>query len=328
MVALILAVAAIAAGGGTAPVWSPDGHEIAYVGPAPYQTFVGETLTDLDNLNHIFVVPADGSGPPRVAVTAPGQDTIQTLAFASGGFVYQDSNYTLWRANAGKPPTKVTIDGVAGLSGVTFAISPDGETVAFDAPCGCRLAQADRVETVSVAGGRTRRLSGYPAEDPSFSPDGKDVVFAGVRSLVVVPTWGGPARSLGMVGYSPEWSPDGKWIAFLGRGGAFEIVPASGGTARTLIAGEIYPKSVRTFSWSPDSSSLVFETGTTMGTVDLAGTVTRFSLPGLRLIAWASPPSWSPDGTSIAFAARGAKGDDDLRVYVVGANGQELRRIA
>jgi Tol biopolymer transport system component len=314
--------------GGIAPVWSADGKEIAYVGPAPYQTFVGQTLADLDNLNHVFLVPADGSAAPHVVATAPKEDTLQAVAVVPGGVVYQDTNYTLWRALAGKPAAKVAIVGLAGGSGVAFTLSPDGSTVAFDAPCGCRLAQADRVETVALAGGRTRRLSRSGALDPSFSPDGKSVVFSGAHGTIVVePTWGGPARSLGMFGSSPQWSPDGRWIAFLGKGDAFEIVPAAGGTPRTLIAGAIYPKGVRVFSWSPDSSRLVFGTGTTMGTVDLARTVTRFSLPGLRAVA-DGPPSWSPDGSSIAFTARGNKGDVDLRVYVVDANGQGLRRIA
>ena len=318
--------------GGQAPVWSADGKEIAYVGPAPGETFVGETLTDLDNLNHVFVVPADGSGAARSVVVAPENDTLDAVSFGPrGSFVYQDSNYTLWVAGLGKRAARVATVGVPGWSGIAYALSPDGQVVAFDAPCGCKLAQADVVETRALAGGRTRRLSRFPALDPSFSPDGRQVVFSGaLGSLVVVPVWGGAARSLGVSGLSPQWSPDGRWIAFTGFGSSLQVIPASGGSPTTLVAGGPFPKGVVTFSWSPDSSRLVWQTGVAMGTVDLAGNKTTFSLPGLR-IGNTGVPRWSPDGASIAFTARPVKTTDpnpDIRIYVTGADGKHLRRLA
>jgi Tol biopolymer transport system component len=318
--------------GGQAPAWSSDGSEIAYIGPGPYEHFVGETLTDEDNLNHVFVVPADGSVAPKSVVTAPKGDTLDAVSFGPGGsFVYQDSNYTLWLAMPGRKPSRVATVGVAGRSGIAYALSPDGRMVAFDAPCGCKLAQADAIETRALAGGKVRRLSRFPAVDPSFSPDSTHVVFSGADgSVVIEPAAGGASRSLGVDGEEPEWSPNGHWIAFLGKNDAFQIVTVTGGTPKTLIRGDVYPKGVVTYSWAPDSSELVWLTGTTLGTVDLNGKTTTFSLPGLR-VGGEGVPQFSPDGSSIAFTARALKTTDpnpDIRIYVIGANGKGLRRVA
>jgi Tol biopolymer transport system component len=231
VVALLLALAATWSGG-TAPAWSPDGKEIAYVGPAPYRAFVGQTLTDLDNLDHVFVVPVDGSGPRRIVATAPKEGTIQAIALAPGGVVYQDSNYTLRAAPSGRPARKVAIVGVAGWTGVAFALSPDGRASRATRSTSCRPWAARRDCSSSPAARRNGRRT--------------DV--------------GSSAASIGVV--------------------------------------------------------------------DLNGNVTRLSFPGLRPTGGAGPPPWSPDGRAIAFAARGSRGDLDLRVYVVAADGDGLRRIA
>ena len=54
------------------------------------------------------------------------------------------------------------------------------------------------------------------------------------------------------------------------------------------------------------------------------GRGTAFSIPGLHVTA--NTPQWSPDDATIAFTA-GAPAPD-IRVYVIGADGSGLRRIA
>ena len=52
----------------------------------------------------------------------------------------------------------------------------------------------------------------------------------------------------------PDWSPDGKWIVFTsmtGGKGYICVVPAAGGEAKVLVAGEDP-------SWAPNSRNVVF----------------------------------------------------------------------
>ena len=67
--------------GGEGPVWSPDGTQIAYIGPAPRE-FVSpktETFTEIPGRNHVTVVAADGSGSRRVVATAPRSEALDEV---------------------------------------------------------------------------------------------------------------------------------------------------------------------------------------------------------------------------------------------------------
>ena len=301
---------------GASPVWSPDGTQIAYVG--------SKALTEVPRLRHVIVVAADGSGLRQVVATAPRGESLEEVRWAADKtFVYSDTNYTLWSVSRVRKAVKqLATLGLVGIPAGPFAISPDGRQVVFDAPCGCGLAQATVVETIAVGGGRVRRLSRTGASRASFSPDSRQLVLTSKGVLVVMPAHGGPVRSLGLRGYLPAWSPDGRWIAFQGADHQLEIVPAAGGTARTLVSSRIAWAGVVAFSWSPDSTKLVYYTNAKLGTVNLSGRTSIFSLHGLRLDH--GIPQWSPDGNSIAFTAI----DIDDGVYVIRANGTGIRRVA
>ncbi len=325
-------------------MWSPDGTQIAYIGPAPRE-FVSpktETLTEIPGRNHVTVVAADGSGSRRVVAAAPRSEALDEVRWAADGrFVYQDSNYTLWNVDpASRVVTRLGTVGVTGGVGEAFALSPNRRQVAFTAPCGCNVAQGDAVHLVAASGGVVRGLprpTNALDSDPSFSPAGKQVVF--FRALVgkSAPPWprnlsifvesarGGPARSLGVHGDWPAFSPNGRWIAFIAPATSqLEVIPTVGGKPRALIPPRT--AAVDSFSWSPDSARLIFTGPNKMGTVDLTGRQTVFSLPGLRPNL--NTPQWSPDGNLIAFSAIKKGADLDLRVYVIGADGTGLRRLA
>ena len=324
--------AAVPFGGGYGPVWSPDGTRLAFIGPVP------DVLGDPAARGFMHVLVTDGSSAPKVVATAPPQQTLGEVRWAAGGrFVYEDSNYTLW--STGHPARRLGALGVTGVVGESFSLSRDGRQVAFTAPCNCGVPQGDEVRLVPASGGASRALprpKGALDSDPSFSPDGSKVAFARVLTsksgrtpygnefIEVEAVHGGAARSLGVNGSAPVFSPDGRWVAFVGRAG-IEVVAAGGGHARTLLP--LRCCSIRAaYAWSPDAKSLAYVSDTGAGTVTLAGSRTVFSIPGLHPDL--HTPQWSPDGKTIAFGA--IRNGDDLGygVYLIGADGAGLRRVA
>ena len=79
------------------------------------------------------------------------------------------------------------------------------------------------------------------------------VLSAVAASLTWASLLGCPGSALAANPTEPDWSPDGKWIAFTAqyRDFAICIIPANGGDAITLTAGE-------DASWAPNSRTLVF----------------------------------------------------------------------
>jgi Tol biopolymer transport system component len=168
--------------------------------------------------------------------------------------------------------------------------SPDGRLVAF-------VSKRDGVSHVYVMhadGTGVRRLTDASAEDsgPTWSPDGRRIAFAREGALFVVPSAGGPAQRLWVVGADgrhdrqltklralsgfPSWSPDGRRLAFQSnaQGGHFEI-----------------------YSIALDGSGLRRETQSSIDTIE---------------------PAWSPDGKEIAFSRDGA-------IWTVDRGGKERK---
>ena len=116
-----------------------------------------------------------------------------------------------------------------------------------------------RIEVINLDGTGHRVLSDMSSE-PSFSPDGQQVVFyAWPGGLEAMKLDGSDRRRIlhDSEGAFPSWSPDGKHIAFhsvRGRAGHFNIfiIRADGSDERTLVDGE-------QAAWSPDSNRLVYK---------------------------------------------------------------------
>ena len=146
-----------------------------------------------------------------------------------------------------------------GGSNMSPAVSPDGSKVAM-------ILSKDGWTDLYVCnsdGSDLRRLTKSPQDEssPCWSPDSQWICYASKdrerRSLSKIHVSGGQPQRIptNLVGNptEPDWSPDGKWIAFTSQSRDFAIcvVPASGGDATVLTAGEDP-------SWAPNSRTLVF----------------------------------------------------------------------
>jgi Tol biopolymer transport system component len=135
----------------------------------------------------------------------------------------------------------------------------------------------------------------------------------------------------------PFWSPDGKRIAFTsGRDGSSQIylMDADGSNVVPLTDDETDHMLVNYHSdsgpWSPDGSKLVILQGSLseekwiLYTIDANG---KNKTPLVNEPNIYSAISWSPDGKQIAFLADDPQNLGGDRLYVVNADGSNLREV-
>ncbi len=126
-------------------------------------------------------------------------------------------------------------------------------------------------------------------------------VAALLGSVVVLAPVAGFGASAGR-DFGAVFAPDGKTVAFIhvdGRSASIDLVDTNGSDRRVLVP-RVSPQHL---AWSPDGTSLAYDTDTSIWRVDLA-TATPVQLttddPTHDVESW--QPSWSPDGTTIAYS--------------------------
>jgi Tol biopolymer transport system component len=187
--------------------------------------------------------------------------------------------------------------------------SPNGRWLAFDTLGGIYVMRPN--------GNDLRLVTKYPGHDlacydlePSWSPDGKNLVFAvlcdgGNLGLWTVGIDGKhrtellPTKGPFVAAYQPTWSPDGNRIAFVGvrkkrhKGYGYDLytIHRDGGGLTKLTTGSTYPSAP---AWSPDGRRLSF-------TVYGRGIfVMRRDGSGFRQLGWTPKDAcclaWDPAG--------------------------------
>ncbi|WP_420437262.1 cell wall-binding repeat-containing protein [Candidatus Poriferisodalis sp.] len=337
----------------TAPSWSPDGGQIAYIAHdsvrildlrrlreravasdaywnggltwSPDGTKIAFTRRDSDDGDDtsIRVVEIDTASEEVLADTAGRQSNPRWSPDGQRLLYYttaDDGSRQAW---------------AAGASGRQVGIVPGEAVVRGTAPpaAGCGGAAGDAVRPLG---------SLSDASDPAWSPDCTHVVFTHDRSLWFMRNDGTDLRRLtpydGGTSSAAAWSPDGTRIAYARLHYADDrwmshiwLINADG-TGRTQFTdGDVWDDEP---AWSPDGTRLAFsrQWGSTRDAQgnraerDRFITVAALDGSGRRALsagdAWDSSPVWSPDGSRIAFIA------SDGRVLSVSPDGSGLRPIA
>jgi Tol biopolymer transport system component len=127
----------------------------------------------------------------------------------------------------------------------------------------------------------------------------------------------------GLGGGEPSWSPDGSSLILATDsvdGGTFHLllVPLDGSPARVLLEPAAWYFSP---VWSPDGSTVAFESPTGIQTLNIAtGRQATISHGDDHT------PAWSPDGRRIAFAGPLPENPNGA-IYVVDADGSNLHQL-
>ena len=192
------------------------------------------------------------------------------------------------------------------------------------------------IYTMRPDGSGLRRLTRHPARDtdPSWSPDGRQIVFQSRRNgnfdLYLINADGtgltqltdGPADE-----QEPAWSPDGQWIAFSGGGAGNSILylVSRDGSLVQPLTGE---KDGFSFGpdWSPDGMKIAFARGIggaiDICVLDIRNDETRCLTNGMLTNY---EPAWSPDGESIVFTRLMKSGFRNP--WVMDADGSNARQV-
>lgn len=214
-------------------------------------------------------------------------------------------------------------------------LSPDGTKIVFDS-----IREGSRtVYTMNIDGSEQTRVGplGGDARNATWSPDGEYIAFhsqlgPGNWAVYTVKADGTELTQLtdnNATDAWVSWSPDGKKIAFSSNREPYgpnyqTYIMNIDGTQQEVIS-EHDNRTMRP-AWSPDGTLLAAGSnrdGQWDIYVDQVDGSKSYRLTDTSVTKL--EPSWSPEGGWIIFT--GDHGNDDLRLYIVRADGKKLQEL-
>lgn len=184
--------------------------------------------------------------------------------------------------------------------------------------------------TVDPDGKNRRQLTDNRVQDfdPSWSPDGSQIVFVSSRgassgsNIFIMDSDGSNLTQLTQheAGYNlPRWSPDGRYIAYIqDLGGDLYVMRADGSQLSRLteIGG------VLSFNWSPAGESIVLEGGHAPGGIYVVNIETRLvTCLTDNQVNDSTAPVWAPDGRHVLFKS-------DRELYIADTQMHEMTAVS
>lgn len=197
---------------------------------------------------------------------------------------------------------------LAGLTGSTLAVSPDGRRLVYVGTAGGQqqlyLRDIDNPDGKPIVGTEG-------AFSPFFAPDGASLAFFTHDALKKVSLGGGPCVSLARVndsGRGGSWGPDGNIVFASGPSTGLSVIPSTGGMVRALTqldarkgeGSHRFPHHV------PDGSAVIFTVGTGGSWDDARIEVLPLGKGDRRvLIEGGSDGRYVPDGHLLVYLRAG-----------------------
>ena len=300
------------------PSWSPDDTEIAFAS------------TRADGQSAWAVNVADLS--ERKVASAGGK--IDAPSWGPGGEIaYHVTKGGGRGAAAGSPESsayEIARTAITGSENVfafraswasptTFYYVSDGKIrkrdIKADAPQTIEFSAT--LQVTRAAGSYTRRRRDFTSTvprqvlgvvSPKLSPDGKQIAFAALGDIYLMPVGGKPVNITkdAALDTEPAWSPDGSQLAYSSDKDSEHLQlwvrDIKSGRSRRLTDLTTQPQGA---AWSPDAARIAFFNVdgmwrvAQMSVIDVAsGTVTKVH----DTLPQPGAPAWSPDGKRLAIA--------------------------
>jgi Tol biopolymer transport system component len=299
-------------GTANAPIWSPDGAQIAWFGyrwPRPPNKHAAGSW---NTLRAVCVSDANGKNLHQVPNTVcsehcsnPMSDPPGQLDWVGSSVILAGNDLGVYQISNGQKPKLVGHNGPE-----AYSVDAAGDRVATaNLAFGCMSCHGPVTIRSVPSGAVVGTVGGTKLnnDQPSLSPDGTQVVFtrtSGKNAEAKPSIWtasadGSNLKRLERSGLNPLWSPAGNRIAYLtpsnsGRS-AWRLVAPQGGASNLLLRNG--PGTV--FGWSPNGKWIAFPDG--KGRLAIINVATRKvrTLLKLDLPYSASSAAWSPDSQQL-----------------------------